>query len=38
MYTEDISEEKIPHVEIPTGLPIVYIFNKDLKMIEKKFL
>lgn len=38
MYTEDISEEKIPHVEIPTGVPIAYTFNKDMKMIEKKFL
>jgi 2,3-bisphosphoglycerate-dependent phosphoglycerate mutase len=38
MFVEDISEEEIPKVEIPTGVPIVYTFNEDIKYIEKIFL
>jgi len=38
MYVENISEEKIPSVEIPTGVPIVYTFDKLMKLIDKKLL
>jgi 2,3-bisphosphoglycerate-dependent phosphoglycerate mutase len=38
MYIENVSEEKIPTVEIPTGVPIVYIFDKLMKLIDKKLL
>ncbi|EZQ12046.1 MULTISPECIES: 2,3-diphosphoglycerate-dependent phosphoglycerate mutase [Acidianus] len=38
MYIENISPEKIPFVEIPTGVPIVYLMSKENKMIDKKVL
>ena len=38
MYIENISEEKIPTVEIPTGVPIVYTFDKNMNLVDKKFL
>jgi 2,3-bisphosphoglycerate-dependent phosphoglycerate mutase len=38
MYVENISEEKIPTVEIPTGVPIVYNFDENMDLIDKKFL
>ena len=38
MYIEDISTEEIPHIEIPTGVPIVYTFTKSMKLLGKKFL
>jgi 2,3-bisphosphoglycerate-dependent phosphoglycerate mutase len=38
MYVENISEEKIPTVEIPTGIPIVYTFDKNMNLINKKLL
>ena len=38
MYVENVSEEKIPTVEIPTGVPIVYTFDKNMKVIDKKLL
>ncbi len=37
-YVEDISDEEIPNVEIPTGIPIVYTFDEQMKIIEKKIL
>lgn len=37
-YIENISDEDIPNVEIPTGVPIVYIFDETMKIISKKFL
>jgi 2,3-bisphosphoglycerate-dependent phosphoglycerate mutase len=30
-YVENISDEKIPSVEIPTGVPIVYTFDAQMK-------
>jgi len=36
-YVENIADEKIPEVEIPTGVPIVYIFD-DSMMLQKKTL
>jgi len=38
MYVENISEEKIPSMEIPTGIPIVYTFDKNMNLIDKKLL
>jgi len=38
MHVESISEQEIPGVEIPTGVPIVYSFDKDLNLVEKKLL
>lgn len=37
-YAENISDEKIPTVEIPTGVPIVYTFDAMLRLKEKKLL
>jgi len=37
-YVENISDEDIPNIEIPTGIPIVYIFDEKIKPIEKKVL
>ena len=38
MYIEKISEEDIPNYEIPTGIPIVYTFDANMNIIEKKEL
>lgn len=38
MYIEKISEEEIPNVEIPTGVPIVYTFINNMKLKNKKIL
>ena len=38
MYVEKISEQEIPNVEIPTGVPIVYSYNKNMNLIDKTFL
>jgi 2,3-bisphosphoglycerate-dependent phosphoglycerate mutase len=38
MYVENISEKDIPNLEIPTGVPILYTFDKNMKMLEKKLL
>lgn len=38
MYLENISEEMIPTLEIPTGIPIIYEFNNSMKIINKKTL
>lgn len=38
MYVENISEQEIPNVEIPTGVPIVYTFDENMNLIDKKFL
>jgi 2,3-bisphosphoglycerate-dependent phosphoglycerate mutase len=37
-YVEDISDEKIPEVEIPTGVPIVYTFGKNMRLQKKQLL
>ena len=36
-YVENISDEEIPKVEIPTGVPIVYTFDSQMKL-QKKIL
>jgi 2,3-bisphosphoglycerate-dependent phosphoglycerate mutase len=38
MYIENISKEDILKLEIPTGEPIVYELDKDLKIVSKKEL
>ncbi|MDG7044010.1 MAG: 2,3-bisphosphoglycerate-dependent phosphoglycerate mutase [Nitrososphaerota archaeon] len=38
MYLENISEDVIPTLEIPTGIPIIYEFNNSMKIINKKTL
>ncbi len=36
-YVENISDEEIPKIEIPTGVPIVYTFDSQMKQ-QKKIL
>ncbi len=38
MYLEHVSEEEIPLVEIPTGVPILYEIDSDGRVISKKQL
>ena len=38
MFVENISKKEIPNVEIPTGKPIVYTFDKKMNLIDKKLL
>jgi 2,3-bisphosphoglycerate-dependent phosphoglycerate mutase len=38
MYVENVSKEKIPTVEIPTGAPIMYTFDKNMNLVDKKLL
>jgi 2,3-bisphosphoglycerate-dependent phosphoglycerate mutase len=35
-YVETISDEEIPEVEIPTGVPIVYTFESNMKLQNKR--
>ena len=35
---DDLSDEEIISVNIPTGVPLVYKFDKNLKISEKKYL
>ncbi|WMJ88786.1 2,3-diphosphoglycerate-dependent phosphoglycerate mutase [Anaerocolumna sp. MB42-C2] len=37
-YLENLSEAEIIDVNIPTGIPLVYEFNSDLKVINKYYL
>lgn len=37
-YVENISDEEIPKVEIPTGVPIVYTFDSQMKEGKKVLL
>jgi 2,3-bisphosphoglycerate-dependent phosphoglycerate mutase len=37
-YVENISDEEIPGVEIPTGVPIVYTFDIHMKLVKKALL
>jgi len=38
MHLESLTGEQIVKVEIPTGVPILYELDKDLKIISKKEL
>ncbi len=37
-YIENISDDDIVGVNIPTGVPLVYEFDDDMKLISKKYL
>ena len=37
-YFEDISDEEIVGVNIPTGVPLVYEFDPDFKVVSKRYL
>jgi 2,3-bisphosphoglycerate-dependent phosphoglycerate mutase len=37
-YIENISDDEIVGVNIPTGVPLVYEFDDSMKLISKKFL
>jgi 2,3-bisphosphoglycerate-dependent phosphoglycerate mutase len=37
-YVENISDQDIPNVEIPTGLPIIYTFDFQMKLQKKEVL
>ena len=38
MYLEDINQEEISNLNIPTGIPRKYIFDKNLKILEMNYL
>ena len=38
MHVEKISEQEIPGLEIPTGVPIVYSYDENMSLIDKKLL
>lgn len=38
MYLENISSEEIVKINIPTGLPRLYTFDMDLKVLEVRYL
>lgn len=37
-YVENISDQEIPNMEIPTGVPIVYTMNPQMKLMSKTLL
>ena len=37
-YLENISDEDIMNIELPTGVPFVYEMNKNLEIVNKFFL
>ncbi|MQF99189.1 MAG: 2,3-diphosphoglycerate-dependent phosphoglycerate mutase [SAR202 cluster bacterium] len=37
-YLEDISEDEIVNLNIPTGVPVLYRFTDKLEVLERKFL
>jgi 2,3-bisphosphoglycerate-dependent phosphoglycerate mutase len=38
MHLDNLSKEEVVDLEIPTGVPILYEFDKDMKIINKKEL
>ncbi len=38
MYLDNISEDEIPNVNIPTGIPLVYELDEDLKPLRHYYL
>lgn len=38
MYLENISEQEIANLNIPTGIPRCYIFDENLKMVKVNYL
>ncbi|MBT6068493.1 2,3-diphosphoglycerate-dependent phosphoglycerate mutase [Candidatus Peregrinibacteria bacterium] len=37
-YLDNVSDEEIPHLNIPTGIPLVYELDEDLKPIKHYYL
>ena len=37
-YLDNISDEDIPELNIPTGIPLVYELNEKLQTIEKYYV
>ncbi|MCX8024174.1 MAG: 2,3-diphosphoglycerate-dependent phosphoglycerate mutase [Thermanaerothrix sp.] len=37
-YLDNISDEDIPELNIPTGIPLAYSLDKDLKVISRRYL
>ncbi len=37
-YLDNVSEEEIVELNIPTGIPLVYLLNDDLKPLQKYYL
>ena len=37
-YIEHITDDGISKVNIPTGVPLVYNFDNDMKLLNKKYL
>jgi 2,3-bisphosphoglycerate-dependent phosphoglycerate mutase len=37
-YLDNISDEEIVELNIPTGIPLVYLLNEDLKPLQKYYL
>ena len=37
-YLDDISDEEIPGLNIPTGIPLVYELDEDLKPLNHYYL
>ena len=37
-YLDNVSEQDILEVNIPTGIPLVYLLNEDLKPLQKYYL
>lgn len=37
-YVDKVSDEEIPHLNIPTGIPLVYEFDDDMKPIKHYYL
>ncbi len=37
-YLDGVSEQEIPHVNVPTGVPLVYELDKELKPIRSYYL
>ena len=37
-YLDDVSDEEIVELNIPTGIPLVYLLNDDLKPLQKFYL
>ena len=37
-FLENLSDDEIVKTEIPTGVPKLYVLDKDLNVLEKKYL
>ena len=37
-HLESISDDKIPELNIPTGMPLAYTLDSDLRVIERRYL